>query len=298
MQKFGRTTELTTGEVTGVNATVNVGYGPGKTARFVKQIIIEPGGFSAGGDSGSLIVTDDDNLNPVGLLFAGSSTVTVANRIDLVLERFGVTVDGGDTPPPPPNESPTVSITSPEDDSTFDSGTTILFEGTASDTEDDDLILTENIVWTSDIVGQIGTGGSFSAILSDGTHTITASVTDSGGKPGSDSISITVGAPPSGDINVESIVFSCKVAGPNKFLYTTVKVVDGDGFPLDGVRVEMTLTHESAGSWNFAGNTGNDGTIKFTLGKAPSGDYEAFVTNLTGETLAFCTLNDDGTIIQ
>ncbi len=71
VQKFGRTTELTTGEVTGVNATVIVGYGPGKTAKFVKQIIIEPGGFSEGGDSGSLIVTNDKSCNPVGLLFAG-----------------------------------------------------------------------------------------------------------------------------------------------------------------------------------------------------------------------------------
>ncbi|MBW7988499.1 MAG: PKD domain-containing protein [Planctomycetes bacterium] len=96
VQKFGRTTGLTNGYVTGTNATVNVGYGPGKTAKFVKQIIIEPGDFSDSGDSGSLIVTDDGNANPVGLLFAGSSTMTVANPIDLVLSRFGVTVDGSD----------------------------------------------------------------------------------------------------------------------------------------------------------------------------------------------------------
>ncbi len=196
VQKFGRTTGLTTGEVTGVNATVNVGYGPGKTAKFVKQIIIEPGDFSAGGDSGSLIVTNDEFCNPVGLLFAGSSTMTVANRIDLVLARFGVTVDGDGTPPPPPNDPPIVSITSPADDDTFGSGETIAFTGTASDTEDDDLALTDSIVWTSSIDNQIGTGGNCSAILSDGTHTITASVTDSGGKTGSASFTITVGTPP------------------------------------------------------------------------------------------------------
>ena len=93
VQKFGRTTHLTHGEVTGVNATVKVGYGPGKTAKFVNQIVIEPGGFSDGGDSGSLIVTEV-GLNPVGLLFAGSSSHTIANRIDLVLERFNVSVVG------------------------------------------------------------------------------------------------------------------------------------------------------------------------------------------------------------
>lgn len=116
VQKFGRTTLLTNGEVTALNATVNVGYGYGKTARFVNQIIIGPGGFSAGGDSGSLIVTDDSNLNPVGLLFAGSSSVTIANPIDAVLSRFGVIVDGETTasppPPPPGGEATTVSVTS------------------------------------------------------------------------------------------------------------------------------------------------------------------------------------------
>ena len=295
VQKYGRTTGLTAGAITGINATVRVRYSSG-SARFVDQIMIEPGGFSAGGDSGSLIVTNDESCNPVGLLFAGSSTVTIANPIGPVLQRFGVTVDGDDAPPPPPNDPPTVSITSPEDGLTFDSGTAVSFVGTASDTEDGDL--TGSIVWTSDRDGWIGDGGDCSAILTDGTHTITASVTDSGGKTASASVSITVGTPPSGEINVESIVFSSKVAGPNRFLYTTVKVVDGDSAPLGAVRVEMTLTHESAGSWNFAGDTGADGTIKFTLGKAPTGNYEALVTNLTGQTLATCTLNNDGTVTQ
>ncbi len=92
VQKYGRTTGLTSGRIAGVNATVNVGYDSG-TARFVSQIVIRGGGFSAGGDSGSLIVTQSGN-NPVGLLFAGSSSMTVANPIDAVLSRFGVTVDG------------------------------------------------------------------------------------------------------------------------------------------------------------------------------------------------------------
>ena len=96
----------------------------------------------------------------------------------------------------PPNEPPTVTIMSPADGSPFDSGASILFEGTASDPEDGDL--TAGLVWTSNIGGEIGTGGSFSATLSDGTHTITAEVTDSGGKPGTDSITITVGAAPVG----------------------------------------------------------------------------------------------------
>lgn len=39
VKKTGRTTHFTTGRVTAVNATVNVGYGGGKVARFCNQII-------------------------------------------------------------------------------------------------------------------------------------------------------------------------------------------------------------------------------------------------------------------
>ncbi len=97
VQKYGRTTGLTTGRIYALNATVKVGYSSG-TAVFAKQIIITPGTFSAGGDSGSLIVTKSlhsaDNARPVGLLFAGSTSYTIANPINLVLSRFGVVVDG------------------------------------------------------------------------------------------------------------------------------------------------------------------------------------------------------------
>ena len=92
------------------------------------------------------------------------------------------------------NSSPTVTITNPTDGSTYGSGATINFDGTASDAEDDNL--TASLVWTSDIDGQIGTGGSFSTILSDGTHTITTQVTDSGGATASSSITITITASP------------------------------------------------------------------------------------------------------
>jgi hypothetical protein len=102
VQKYGRTTYLTHGIVSAINVTVRVSYGTGKSAYFYDQIQITPGGFSAGGDSGSLIVTDDANKNPVGLLFAGSSTTTIANRIQRVLDRFHVTIDGEAVTPTPP----------------------------------------------------------------------------------------------------------------------------------------------------------------------------------------------------
>ena len=119
VKKCGRTTGCTNGSVAAVNVTVDVCYRPqgpfcarGWTARFVNQFSVSPGGFSAGGDSGSLIVTNSGN-NPVGLLFAGSSTNTFANPIGPVLTRFGVTIDsGGSTPPTPtPTQAPTPTPT-------------------------------------------------------------------------------------------------------------------------------------------------------------------------------------------
>jgi hypothetical protein len=119
VQKYGRTTKLTRGQITGINGTLTICYEVififcMKSARFVDQIIIEPGGFSGGGDSGSLIVTDDANRNPVALLFAGSTAQTIANRIDLVLSHFGVAIDGGSAPPPAPlNDVAITSVTGP-----------------------------------------------------------------------------------------------------------------------------------------------------------------------------------------
>jgi len=96
VQKYGRTTQHTNGKVQAINATVNVSYGSSGVAHYVGQIIINPGGFSAGGDSGSLIVVrgGSNDRKPVGLLFAGSSSITIANPINAVLGHFGVTVVG------------------------------------------------------------------------------------------------------------------------------------------------------------------------------------------------------------
>ncbi len=80
VQKAGRTTNYTTGRITAINATVDVGYSGGKVARFIDQIVTT--NISAGGDSGSLVTTLDNVA--VGLLFAGSSIATIVNQIENV----------------------------------------------------------------------------------------------------------------------------------------------------------------------------------------------------------------------
>ena len=91
VKKCGRTSGLTTGSVSGINATVIISYDTGQ-ARFVNQIVVSGNGFSQGGDSGSLIVTNDGNASPVALLFAGGTNTTIGNPIGLALGAFGVQI--------------------------------------------------------------------------------------------------------------------------------------------------------------------------------------------------------------
>ena len=147
VQKYGRTTGLQLGTVAELSMTVDVCYvfiPPSfclEDARFVNQIAITPDAFSAGGDSGSLIVTQGDN-QPVALLFAGGEGRTIGNPIDLVLQRFGVTIDGSPPPDGPPSAptalsalagdgSATLSWTAPS----FDGGSSIsgyrIYRGTS-----------------------------------------------------------------------------------------------------------------------------------------------------------------------
>ena len=96
VQKYGRATSLTTGQITDVNATIKVTFKNG-TATFAGQIVVQNPSkvFMQSGDSGALLVTQT-GANPVGLLFAGDSTgkIGFANPIGPVLNKFGVTIDG------------------------------------------------------------------------------------------------------------------------------------------------------------------------------------------------------------
>ena len=91
--KSGRTTQLTSGRILDVNASITVSYQNGKVANFRDQITIVGNGglaFSDGGDSGSLIWTWNETRSPVGLLFAGGRDYTFANKIGHVLQALNI----------------------------------------------------------------------------------------------------------------------------------------------------------------------------------------------------------------
>ena len=93
--KSGRTTGFTTGTIGSINTSVSVQYQQGCnsgkkfTISYSNQVVINSSSFSAGGDSGSLIFTNNAAHNPVALLFAGSSSTTIGNPIGEVLTKLG-----------------------------------------------------------------------------------------------------------------------------------------------------------------------------------------------------------------
>lgn len=103
VKKSARTSGLTTSKISGLNATVSVAYDnecAGSTAftkTFTGQIIISNtnSSFLRAGDSGGLLLENVINSpRAIGLLFAGSNTLAVANPISQVL-AFLTTKLGG-----------------------------------------------------------------------------------------------------------------------------------------------------------------------------------------------------------
>ena len=102
VQKYGRTSQLTTGTITATNGTITINYGTAGNATFYNQIIVQSSKpFIKAGDSGSLLVTKTGHY-PVGLLFAGDSSGKYAiandiyNVLTLLSDNLGTTlwIDG------------------------------------------------------------------------------------------------------------------------------------------------------------------------------------------------------------
>ncbi|HUS04458.1 MAG TPA: hypothetical protein VMY79_02920, partial [Dehalococcoidia bacterium] len=90
VRKTGRTSGYTEGEVTGIEAMVQVSYGVQGVAIFEDQIISDIP--SAGGDSGSAVFENSKLSNLVGLLFAGGEGVTVMNRMQTVFDKLEISL--------------------------------------------------------------------------------------------------------------------------------------------------------------------------------------------------------------
>ncbi|MCL6478802.1 MAG: S1 family peptidase [Peptococcaceae bacterium] len=86
VMKSGRSSGVTSGQVSAVDVLLQVDLNDSETAMFSDQIVADM--VSRGGDSGSLVL--DERKRAVGLLFAGSEKVTVFNRLSNVFEKLAV----------------------------------------------------------------------------------------------------------------------------------------------------------------------------------------------------------------
>jgi len=88
--KSGRSSGVTEATVLDTNADIKVGYGD-FSAQFTDQIVTSVCGIP--GDSGSATLNKANN-RMVGLLFAGSDSITIHNKIHNVLSQLNVSVAG------------------------------------------------------------------------------------------------------------------------------------------------------------------------------------------------------------
>ena len=85
----GRTSGVVRGSVIARDVSLFVTMEPGKELYFIDQLVTSA--VSRPGDSGSLLL--DEQNRAVGLLFAGSETVSVCNRLENVSRLLGVEPD-------------------------------------------------------------------------------------------------------------------------------------------------------------------------------------------------------------
>lgn len=173
----------------------------------------------------------------------------------------------------PSNSAPTVQITSPATGSHFTVGSTVSLRGTAQDPEDG--VLTGNrLTWQSNLGGTLGQGTSLDvASLAAGTHQITLTALDSGGRAASASIQIIMDPAP---VRLPPVA---RLAGPTQTEALRPVTFDGatssdpDGTissyrfdfgdttaPVSGTAAQATHTYQTPGTYTVTLQvTDNDG---------------------------------------
>ena len=304
VQKYGRTTRLTQGQITGVNVTIDVCYDIicFTLGRFHDQVAICCSGFSDGGDSGSLIVSSDGNKNPIALLFAGDETRTYANRIDLVLDRFGVTMDGS-APPPSVTDIAVSAVSAP---SAATQGTSVTVSvtvqnvGTQNVTGPIGVTLTDStdqltIGSPQTISGGLAAGASSTlnfgwatGAASLGSHTLTASQSFADGNAANDTKSavVTINQPPSGGtMHVGNLDGGATVQSRTWTAIVAVVIEDQAHVPVSAATV--TGTFSAGGKGTGTCTTGPNGSCTITKSRLRSGSVAFTVTNVTHATRTY-----------
>lgn len=139
-------------------------------AAIIQELVDSHGGY----DSGSIAII----LTPKSGSVMGARSYYFGEPAELEISFTGE------------NTTPAVTITDPPGTLNARVGQRIRLAGNALDAEDGDI--SADIAWSSSIDGALDTGAEVYVTLTAGTHTITASVTDSGSSEDTDTVSVVV----------------------------------------------------------------------------------------------------------
>ncbi|HEY3231451.1 MAG TPA: hypothetical protein VGJ87_19640, partial [Roseiflexaceae bacterium] len=199
------TTTLLSSRVASANApTVTVMFPnmPGLTLNGAQTI--QWTGSDADGDSltYNILYSRDNGATWIGVASGITTTSSVLDfagvpggsngRIKVqVSDGFNSAEDVSDNPFSVANKPPTAALISPPANARFNTDETVVLQGSGLDLEDGSLG-DSALTWRSTKDGALGTGRLLEKTLSAGRHTITLTVTDSGGLSHSTSIQVSV----------------------------------------------------------------------------------------------------------
>lgn len=216
----------------------------------------------------------------VGVTQNGGRTVSVdldvgVHNITLTVEDEAGRTDSDDvvvTVVGPQIENPVITITSPVDQTYYATGSDVEFDGSGVD-QNSNLLAGDQLVWTSSIDGEIGTGAAFTKNdLSEGVHVITLTGTDADGLVGTAEVEIAIAAAPTVTITSPADASS----------FVTGEDVSFDG---SGVDFESNLLAGDQLVWT-SDLDGDIGTgAAFTLNNLSAGNHVITLTGTDGNGL-------------
>jgi hypothetical protein len=177
-----------------------------------------------------------------------------------------------------PNEPPSLEILKPYKNATYVGVQPVFFEALAIDNEEG-LISGGNITWSSDINGFLGSGTSLfttADLLSEGTHKITAIVSDGGGLTDYESVTIKI-------IRINSQPCSPDPV-PSVNLVESSGLQNDDGIICNGETVVANLSGGNTYLWSN-GST----AVSRTLSPSCTTSYDLTVTDDNGCTVEINT---------
>jgi len=197
-------------------------------------------------DSGTSFVSKDLSIGTQTITLTATDSSGTKNEASI-----GIEVEFG---------QPSLTITTPSNEQVFFHKDIIEFSGTATDPQDG--TISKDIVWKSNIDGEIGSDESFSRNLSIGDHLITATIIDSHGLTSRESINITISEPipPTASIikpannkiftNGELIIFNKEASDAEDIIIPNSSILWNsslDGFIGDGSLTSLNTTSLSLG---------------------------------------------------